>query len=78
MKYKHSISVAGENLSLCSGDNPAYVERLAGELTKRIHTLMLSGADVDVTKAAIVCALDLLDENVKLKFLLKEKTNADK
>ena len=78
MKYKHSISVAGENLSLCSGDNPAYVERLAGELTERIHTLMLSGADVDVTKAAIVCALDLLDENVKLKSLLKEKTNADK
>ena len=37
-----------------------------------------SGADVDVTKAAIVCALDLLDENVKLKSLLKEKTNADK
>ncbi len=78
MKYKHSIMVAGEKLSLCSDDAPDYVEKLAGELTKRIHTLMLSGADVDLTKASIVCALDLLDENVKLKSLLKEKSNADK
>lgn len=42
MKYKHSIMVAGEKLSLCSDDAPDYVEKLAGELTKRIHTLMLS------------------------------------
>ena len=78
MKYSHNVIIAGESLYLCSEDAPDYVEKLATELTRRINTTMLSGADVDVTKAAIVCALDLLDENVKLKSLLKEKTNADK
>ena len=78
MKYSHNVIIAGESLYLCSEDAPDYVEKLATELTRRINTTMLSGADVSKTGAAIVCALDLLDENVKLKSILKENANVGK
>ena len=78
MKYSHNVIIAGESLYLCSEDAPDYVEKLATELTRRINTTMLSGADVSKTAAAIVCALALLDENVKLKSILKETANVGK
>ena len=78
MKYSHNVIISGESLYLCSEDAPDYVEKLATELTRRINTTMLSGADVSKTAAAIVCALDLLDENVKLKSILKENANVGK
>ena len=78
MKYSHNVIIAGESLYLCSEDAPDYVEKLATELTRRINTTMLSGADVSTTAAATACALDLLDENVKLKSILKENANVGK
>ena len=67
MKFTHKLTIAGEELTLTSGDKPEYVEKLAAELSKRINTMVLSGAGVTKLDAAIVCALDLLDENCKLK-----------
>lgn len=72
MKFTHNLTVSGEKLTLCSEDEPDYVEKLASELSRRISTTMLSGADVSKTDAAIVCALDLLNENYKLKVLLED------
>lgn len=70
MKYTHKLSIAGQQLTLCSEDNPEYVDKLAQELSRRINTLMLSGAEVTKLDAAIVCALDLMNENRKLKLML--------
>lgn len=72
MKYKHEITVAGERLLLCSDDNPEYVERLASELSRMIGTTMLSGAEITKLDAAIVCALDLLNENKRLKAIIED------
>ncbi|MBQ9510766.1 MAG: cell division protein ZapA [Clostridia bacterium] len=72
MKYKHEITVAGEKLSLCSEDKPEYVAKLASELSKMIGTTMLSGAEVTKLDAAIVCALDLLNENKRLKAIIED------
>lgn len=72
MKYTHSISVAGRDLMLISEDKPDYVKSLADELSRRIKTTMLSGAGVEELDAAIVCALDLMNENRKLTAMLKD------
>lgn len=69
MKFTHKLTIAGEELTLSSEDKPDYVDKLASELSRRINTTMLSGAGVTKLDAAIVCALDLLDENHKLKSL---------
>ena len=71
MKNIHHLEIAGTELSLMSEETNAYVEKLAAELNRRINTTRLSGTNVSVTKAAIVVALDLLDEIQKMKVLIE-------
>lgn len=78
MKTVHNIRVAGNDLSLCSENDAVYVEKLAEELSRRISTIELSGANVTKVQAAIVCALDLLDENYRLKSIIEDKDKDDK
>ena len=73
MKNVHHIEIAGTELSLVSEETNAYVEKLSSELNRRINTTRLSGSNVSVTKAAIVVALDLLDENQKLRALIENE-----
>lgn len=72
MKNKHSLTISGVELTLTSENNDQYVDALAGELTRRINTIAVSGVGVTKLQAAIVCALDLLDENYRLKMLMDE------
>ena len=72
MKNTHKITIAGVDLTLTSDNNEDYVQKLAIELTRRINSLTLSSAGVTKMQAAIVCALDLLDENCRLKLLLED------
>lgn len=74
MKITHNIQVAGVSLSLISDSDKKYVESLADELGKRIKDIVMSTASATKLDAAIVCALDLLDENRRLK----EELNAKK
>ena len=71
MNNVHHLEIAGTELSLMSEETNAYVDKLAAELNRRINTTRLSGTNVSVTKAAIVVALDLLDENLKMRVLLE-------
>ena len=73
MKITHNIQVAGVSLSLISENDKEYVENLAAELGKRIKDIAISTASATKLDAAIVCALDLLDENRKLKEALNAK-----
>ena len=57
-KSKVKINVAGMNFSLVTEDEPAYVEGLAKQLSKRIEEL----ANLSVAQAAILVALDCEDE----------------
>ncbi len=71
MKIVHHLEIAGTELSLISEETNAYVDKLASELNRRINTMRLSGANVSITQATIVVALDLLDENQKMRVLLE-------
>jgi cell division protein ZapA (FtsZ GTPase activity inhibitor) len=72
-KKKISLDIAGNRLSIVTDENEAYVRKLADFITQRVNTLGLSGATK--TDAALLLALDLLDENFKLKMKLSEMQN---
>ena len=73
MKNKHNITIAGVDLTLNSENSEEYVQKLALELTRRINSIALSTSGVTKLQAAVVCALDLLDENYRLKLLIEEE-----
>ena len=77
MKRQYTLDIAGEELKLRSDDEPKYVQHLAHELTKKINYYALSGAGVSKLQAAIVYALDLLDENYRLKSLMEGTSEKD-
>ncbi len=76
MKTTHKLTVSGVDLTLLSENSEDYVQKLAVELTRRINSIELSSSGVKKLDAAIVCALDLLDENYRLKLLTQD--DADK
>jgi len=73
MKNKHNITIAGVDLALNSENSEEYVQKLALELTRRINSIALSTSGVTKLQAAVVCALDLLDENYRLKLLIEDE-----
>lgn len=73
MKNRHDLTIAGVDLTLNSDNNEDYVQKLAVELTRRINGIALSSSGVTKLQAAIVCALDLLDENYRLKLLIEDE-----
>ena len=75
MKNKHNITIAGVDLTLNSENSEEYVQKLALELTRRINSIALSTSGVTKLQAAVVCALDLLDENYRLKLLIEDEKN---
>jgi len=63
MKNTHKLTIACVDLVLNS------------ELTRRINGIALSSSGVTKMQAAVVCALELLDENCRLKLLLEDEKN---
>ncbi len=72
MKYNHKLNIAGVELPLTSSNNEKYVQALASELSRRMNTLTSSAVGISKLEAALVCALDLLDENCNLKLDIEE------
>ncbi len=70
MKNQHTLHISGVDLTLTSEHEEEYVQMIASELSRRINNLALSQLGVTKLEAAIVCALDLLDENCRLKLEL--------
>lgn len=77
-KNVHKIMISGVGLDLSSGNDTEYVEKLADELTRRINKLEFSQLGVSKLEAALVCALDLLDENYRLKLHIEDIGNEGK
>ncbi len=72
MKQNHKVVIAGVELPLSSENDERYVQMLASELGKRINTMTVSVKGIGKLEAAIVCALDLLDENCRLRLELED------
>lgn len=76
-KNVHTITVAGEKLTLTSTNRNDYVDKLAEDLTERINALTHSSISASKLSATIVCALDLLDENYRLKLQIEDMKNGE-
>ncbi|MCQ2771452.1 MAG: cell division protein ZapA [Clostridia bacterium] len=74
-KNMHEISIAGIGLSLSSDNSVEYVDKLAEDLTNKINKIEYSNLGVSKLQAALVCALELLDETYRLKLEIEDIKN---
>ncbi len=70
-KQLHRVRIAAQDLPIRSTEKEEYVQELAHQLDTRILTISQSGKGCTILEAAILCALDLLDEKVKSVALIK-------
>ncbi len=77
IKRKLSLNIAGKQIAIITDENPDYVLKLTSIISQRVSTLALSGNGVSKADAALVYALELLDENFKLKKALEEAKNTE-
>ncbi|MBQ9746649.1 MAG: cell division protein ZapA [Clostridia bacterium] len=76
MKKKISLDIANSRITIVTDEDEEYVKSLAKLVSSKVNALSLSGNSVTKTDAALVYALELLDENCKLKMELAEMKNA--
>ena len=65
MNNRVKIIICGKTYTLQTEESPSYVIHLSKELDKRINHYMDDNASASVTSAAILVALELMDENAK-------------
>ncbi len=70
-KKLHHVRIAATDLPIRSSEKEEYVQELARQLDARIIAISQSGKGCSFFEAAVLCALDLLDEKVKSVSLIK-------
>lgn len=75
VKKKISLDIAGSRIAIVTDEDENYVKKLASFLSQKVNTLSLSGSGITKTDAALLYALELLDENFKMKMQLSEMQN---
>ena len=65
MLNKVRITVAGAPYVISTTDSEEYVERLAEKLDQDINEIMSNNPSLTVTRAAVFCALEYLDDYTK-------------
>ena len=75
VKKKISLDIAGSRIAIVTDEDENYVKKLASFLSQKVNTLSLSGSGITKTDATLLYALELLDENFKMKMKLSEMQN---
>ena len=65
MKNVVKVQLAGRNYNLTSTETPDYTIRLARELNRRMDIIKSSSESLSSLDAALLCAMDCLDELTK-------------
>ncbi len=65
MKNTVNVQLAGKSYNLTSDDNPEYTIKLSNELNKRMDIIKGASGNLSALDAALLCAMDLLDELTK-------------
>lgn len=61
-KNKVRLKIGGAEFTIATQDEPAYIEKIAGEVDGRITRIMKESPRLSVTMAAILAALDYCDD----------------
>ncbi len=71
MKQKYTVTVGGIELNLLSEETEEYVVGLAKLVDQRINNMVISSKRCTKTEAALVCAMDYLDDKLKTALTLE-------
>lgn len=71
MKERYTVEISGMELNLLSDEQEEYVLGLAKILDGRINSMVMSNKRCNKTEAALVCALDYLDDKFKMALTLE-------
>ncbi len=71
MKERYIVEISGIELNLLSDENEEYVLGLAKIIDGRINGMVMSNKRCSKTEAALVCALDYLDDKLKTALTLE-------
>lgn len=71
-KKVYRVKIAGVEFPIVSTEEEAYVRALADRLSGRIESIMRAGKGCTQFEAAILCCLDLMDEQVKNVSFVKD------
>ena len=71
MKERYIVEISGIELNLLSDENEEYVLGLAKIIDGRINGMVMSNKRCSKTEAALVCALDYLDDKLKTTLTLE-------
>lgn len=67
MKEKYTVKIAGTELRLITEESEEYLAELAESLDKKINDLVLTNKRCSRLDAAIICALETMDEKAKIE-----------
>ncbi|MDD4773477.1 MAG: cell division protein ZapA [Eubacteriales bacterium] len=71
MKERYTVEISGIELNLLSDEQEDYVLGLAKIIDGRINAMVMSNKRCNKTEAALVCALDYLDDKLKTTLTLE-------
>ena len=71
MKERYTIAISGMELNLLSDESEEYVLGLAKLIDQKISKIVLGNRHCNKTEAALVCAMDALDDKIKLNLELE-------
>ena len=71
-KKKITLYIANSRIDIVTDEDAEYVRKLSGIISQKVSAMTLSRTNVTKTDAALIYALELLDENFKLKMELEE------
>ena len=61
------VEIFGQNYALRGGDDPAYIQRLAGYVDEQMREVGKMAGAVDSVRIAVLAALNIADECLKAK-----------
>ncbi len=67
MKEKITLVVSGIKITVVTDNDPDYVKGLGRLLERRVSDLVISSTNCSKNEALLLCALDYLDEKIKLE-----------
>ena len=76
MVNKVRVNIAGTPYAIATTDPEKYILSLAKKLDEDITKLLDDNANLSVTKAAVFCAMDYLDEYRKIQDYIADATRA--
>lgn len=72
MKQVYEVIIAGVPLRIATEEEERYLVSLASSLSDKVSGIVLKNKSASKIDAALLCALDSMDREVKLRALVKQ------